>query len=176
MLGQQANPDEVTRNRLQERKALHHSERHGSYRRPRPCFILRNARRHNDPMREPLKCLSNDSRKPTSPLNPTQDCGWHPTQRQRLRENPASSHSILNGKVDSHPTDRRHGVSGISDAEQPRAIPTWQPAENNVEQPYVVERLEQIHPISQPRNDVSQPLSESRISRSNFLITKPIWK
>ena len=57
-------------------------------------------------MRYPLKGLSQDSRQPTSTLDCSQACGGYPSGTQRRRKQPARSHRILDGEINSHTADR----------------------------------------------------------------------
>src|SRR5271170_3346077 len=43
--------------------------------------------------------------------------------QQRLRQNVRGRNGVLNRKINSHASDRRHGMRGVSDTEQSRSGP-----------------------------------------------------
>ena len=47
-------------------------------------------------------------------------------------------HRILDSEIDADAADRRHGVSGIADAEQPVAIPALQAIDRDSQELHVV--------------------------------------
>src|SRR5688572_20006800 len=59
-------------------------------------------------------------------------------------------------------------MRSVADTEQAFAVPDRHPAEHYVEQPDVVEGLQQLDAISQPRHDATEPLPEGL----NAFITK----
>ena len=73
---------------------------------------------------------------------PRLDPGKQPVDRltpgERRGEDIGRRHRILDGEVDPHPADRRHGVGGIADRQQPRPMPAGQPVEGDGQQLDVV--------------------------------------
>ena len=69
---------------------MHEPERRRSRCWSGPCFIIGNAGRHNEAMRDPLKGLCEHGRQPTSALDGPEGCGGYSPRTQRRRKQPAS--------------------------------------------------------------------------------------
>ena len=54
--------------------------------------------------------------------------------RQRTGEDIRRRDRILDREIDADPADRRHGVGGIADREQPGPMPAGQPVERDGQQ------------------------------------------
>jgi hypothetical protein len=50
--------------------------------------------------------------------------------------------SVLDGKVDPNPSNRRHCMSGVADRQQPRFVPASQPVELHRQQVEVADLIE----------------------------------
>ena len=83
-------------------------------------------------------------------------------------------HRVLDGQIDAHAADRRHGVGGIADAEQARPRPLLQPVHRHGEQLDLVEILDRlIHPVGGEARDLLQPGAEFAPARSALMASKP---
>jgi hypothetical protein len=104
MLGQQANSQQVARNRLQHREALHQSQRSRGGRRSRLCFIVSNGGLNDQPMSQPLESLGEHGRQPATELYRPEACRPYRPDTQRRSNNSTGGHRILDSEVNSHAT------------------------------------------------------------------------
>src|SRR6185369_13036914 len=77
---------------------------------------------------------------------------------------------VLNREVDADATDRRHRMSGVADAQQPRAVPRSQTIHRYAQKLDIGPILQLVHPVAQVWSEACDLLPQSRLSTSTNLV------
>src|ERR1700738_2824224 len=121
-------------------------------------------------MEERLQTLSRAGRKHAPFLKPPHMVGLHHPRLERLPENVRRCHRVLDGKINAHAAQGRHGMRRVANAKQTWAVPTIEPVEDNGEKLDLLPVLELVEPIRELGHKSSKALTECRQSVSaNFV-------
>ena len=90
----------------------------------------------DDAVGQALHALDQRGGPPAAPLHPgaAPTAGRSRPTRSAGAEQPGRGDRVRHREVDPDPADRRHGVRGVADQQQPVAVPAAQPLEPDVEQ------------------------------------------
>ena len=115
------------------------------------------------PVQHQLDRLHQPHRQLAPPLHPRERAlGHHQATAQVGREQVGRGDGVLHGVVDPHPEGRRHGVRGVPDAQQPRAVPPLEPVDLHRQQLDLVEGLQGADDVPQDRRGPHQPGPQRR--------------
>ena len=113
-------------------------------------------------MEEHLQTLSRAGRKRATFLNPPQMVGSHHPRPERLPENVRRCHRVLDGKIDAHAAQGRHGMRRVADAKQTWTVPMIESVKRNGEKPDLLPILELVDPICELGDQSNEALTECR--------------
>jgi hypothetical protein len=90
------------------------------------------------PVQSDLNRLHEPHRQQAPPLHAMQVVGGNRADPKRCRQNPGRRDGILNRVIDAHPEGRRHGMCGVTDAQQPGHPPPIEPVHLHREKLHLV--------------------------------------
>jgi hypothetical protein len=111
-------------------------------------------------MEKYLQTLSRAGRKHAPFLNPLQMIGSHHPRPQRLAENVRRGYRVLDGKIDTHAAQGRHGMRRVTDAKQTWTMPMIESVKRNGEKLDLLPILELVDPICEFGDQPSEALTE----------------
>ena len=79
---------------------------------------------------------------------------------ERLREQVGGGHGVLHGQVDADAADRRHGVGGVADAQEARAVPPLQAIDGDGQEADVVPASKLADAVANEGRDAGEPLAK----------------
>ena len=123
MLGSDSDPYQPRRNRLQRGEAGEQPQREGDSQLSRRSEHARD----DSVLDQHLNPLGHAGGELAPGLHLPQISFRQAPSSERFGEDVRRRHRILDGEVDPHAADRRHGVGGVADAEQARPVPAAQP-------------------------------------------------
>src|SRR5271155_4438586 len=120
MLGAEAHADHACRNSPQNRPTAQEFQGPGKSKR----FVAGKNSRDHIVLDGELSSLRRASGKSSAPLDGRKvSFGWR-TQQKHAAKYVCRRDRVLNGEIDAHPSNRRHGMSRIADAEESWPVPS----------------------------------------------------
>lgn len=168
MFGPEAHADQARREAAQLRVAVEQLDGEGG-----PRLRLHSKHVADDAgLDEDLQRLHH-SRRPFPPrLHLVQQLDRHRPVPRRQSEDVGGGDRILNGEIDTHAAHRRHGVGGIADAQQTRAIPALQPVHPYRQEFQIVPGGKLLHPVGEGWVELDDGRAEGRKGRAEVIDLK----
>src|SRR5947209_11506827 len=113
-------------------------------------------------MEKRLQPLSRTGRKHAPFLNLLQMVRLHRSRLERLPQNVRRCHRVLDGKINAHAAQGRHGMRGVADAKETAPMPVIKPVKRNSEKPDLLPVLELVEAVRELRHQPSKGLTKCR--------------